>query len=80
VRRINFVYTPKHGSWLNVAECELSCLTSQCLSDRRMADIMTLQSEISAGATGTNAKQRAVDWQFTIEKARVKLNRLYPKV
>ena len=50
VRRINFVYTPKHGSWLNVAECELSCLTSQCLSDRRIADIMTLQSEIAAWA------------------------------
>jgi hypothetical protein len=45
-----------------------------------MADIMTLQSEISAWATRTNAKQRAVDWQFTIEKARVKLKRLYPKV
>jgi len=80
VRRINFVYTPKHGSWLNVAECELSCLTSQCLSDRRIADIMFLQSEITAWANRTNAKQRAVDWQFTIEKARVKLKRLHPKV
>jgi hypothetical protein len=52
----------------------------QCLCDRRMADIMTLQSEISAWATRTNAKQRAVDWQFTIENARVKLKRLYPKI
>ena len=80
VRRINFVYTPKHGSWLNVAECELSCLTSQCLSDRRIGDIVTLQSEIAAWAARTNVKQRAVDWQFTIEKARIKLKRLYPKI
>jgi len=78
VRRIHFVYTPKHGSWLNVAECELSCLTSQCLSDRRIGDLATLQSEINAWATRTNAKQRGVDWQFTIEKARRKLKRLYP--
>jgi hypothetical protein len=80
VRRINFVYTPKHGSWLNVAECELSCMTSQCLRDRRIGDLSTLQSEIAAWAAHTNQKQRAVDWQFTIEKARVKLKRLYPKI
>lgn len=80
VRRINFVYTPKHGSWLNVAECELSCLTSQCLSDRRIAALLTLQAEIAAWAARTNARQRAVDWQFTIEKARIKLKRLYPKI
>lgn len=80
VRRIHFVYTPKHGSWLNVAECELSCLTSQCLSDRRIGDIAILQSEIAAWAARTNGKQRAVDWQFSIEKARVKLKRLYPKI
>jgi hypothetical protein len=79
LRRITFVYTPKHGSWLNVAECELSCLTSQCLSDRHIGDIMTLQSEIAAWADRTNAKQRAVDWQFTIEKARRKPKRLHPK-
>jgi hypothetical protein len=79
VRRIEFVYTPKHGSWLNVAECELSCLTRQCLSDRRIADVATLQSEIAAWSSRTNAKQRAVDWQFTIEKARTKLKRLHPK-
>jgi DDE superfamily endonuclease len=80
VRRIHFVYTPKHGSWLNVAECELSCLTRQCLSDRRIDDVAKLQTEIAAWATRTNAKQRAVDWQFTIEKARTKLKRLYPKI
>jgi hypothetical protein len=80
VRRIQFVYTPKHGSWLNVAECELSCLTRQCLSDRRIAELATLQAEIAAWAARTNAKQRAIDWQFTIDKARTKLKRLYPKI
>ena len=80
VRRINFVYTPKHGSWLNVAECELSCMTRQCLSDRRIGDLATLESEIAAWSVSVNQKQRAVDWQFTIDKARVKLKRLYPKI
>jgi DDE superfamily endonuclease len=80
VRRLNFYYTPKHGSWLNVAECELSCLTSQCLSDRRIAEVLELQSEIRIWSERTNAKQRAVDWQFRIEDARVKLKRLYPKI
>ena len=80
VRRINFVYTPKHGSWLNVAECELSCMTSQCLKDRRIGDIETLQTETGAWSTRVNEKQRVVDWQFTIEKARGKLKRLYPKI
>ena len=80
VRRIQFVYTPKHGSWLNVAECELSCLTSQCLSDRRIGSLEFLQSEIAAWAAAINAKQRGVDWQFTIDKARTKLKRLYPQI
>ena len=80
VRRIDFVYTPKHGSWLNVAECELSCMTSQCLKDRRIGDIETLQCEIAAWSARVNKKQRAVDWQFTIDKARGKLKRLYPKI
>jgi DDE superfamily endonuclease len=80
LRRIDFVYTPKHGSWLNVAECELSCMTRQCLSDRRVGDLSTLQSEIAAWSARINQKQRAVDWQFTIDKARVKLKRLYPKI
>jgi hypothetical protein len=80
VRRIDFVYTPKHGSWLNVAECELSCMTKQCLSNRRIGDLATLQSEIGAWAIRINEKQRSVDWQFNIEKARGKLKRLYPKI
>jgi len=79
VQRIEFVYTPKHRSWLNVAECELSCMTSQCLKDRRIGDLETLQSEIAAWSARVNARQRVVDWQFTIGKARIKLKRLYPK-
>jgi len=79
VRRLNFVHTPKHGSWLNIAECELSCLTSQCLTDRRIGDLEVLQSEIRVWSEKTTAKQRGVDWHFTIENARTKLKKLYPK-
>ena len=80
VKRIEFCYTPKHGSWLNVAECELSCLTSQCMRDRRIGELVELQLEIAAWSDRTNAKQRGVDWQFRIENARMKLKRLYPKI
>ena len=80
VKRINFCYTPKHGRWLHVAECDLSCLTSQCLSDRRIGELTELQTEIVTWSAKTNAKQRGVDWQFRIENARVKLKRLYPKI
>ncbi len=78
VKRIDFHYTPKHGSWLNVAECELSCLTRQCLAGRRIGELTTLQSEIKIWADKTNAQQRAVDWQFKVTDARIKLKRLYP--
>ena len=80
VRRIRFCHTPKHGSWLNVAECELSCLTSQCLTGRRIGELDFLQSEIRTWSEKTNAKQRGVDWQFKINDARRKLKRLYPKI
>src|ERR1700722_6528342 len=80
IKRINFCYTPKHGSWLNVAECELSCLTSQCLTDRRIGEMIELQKEIAVWSEKTNAKQRGVDWQFRLEDARIKLKRLYPKI
>jgi hypothetical protein len=80
LKRINFCYTPRHGSWLNVAECELSCLTSQCLTDRRIGDLTERQKEIRTWSDKTNAKQRGVDCQFRIENARVKLKRLYPKI
>jgi hypothetical protein len=80
IKRIDFCHTPRHGSWLNIAECELSCLTSQCLSDRRIGELLLLQSEIGIWADKTNAKQRGVDWQFKIDDARTKLKRLYPKI
>jgi len=80
VKRIEFVYTPKHGSWLNVAECELSAMTRQCLHGRRIGELSQLQSEISAWSDYINAKQRGVDWQFQIDEARTKLARLYPNI
>ena len=80
IKRIDFVYTPKHGSWLNIAECELSALSRQCLADRRIGLLPDLQLEISAWANDRNDKQRSVDWQFNIGKARSKLKRLYPKI
>ncbi len=80
VKRIDFHHTPKHGSWLNVAECELSCLTSQCLTGRRIGELPLLQYEIGIWADKTTAKQRGVDWQFKIDDARTKLKRLYPKI
>ena len=79
VRRIEFRYTPKHGSWLNVAENELSSMTRQCLKDRRIADIETLQAETSAWDAASNRKQRGVDWQFKVDDARIKLKSLYPR-
>lgn len=80
VKRIEFIYTPKHGSWLNVAECELSAMTRQCLSGRRIGELDELNAEISAWSDHTNHKQRGVDWQFQISDARTKLSRLYPEI
>jgi hypothetical protein len=80
VSRIEFRYTPKHGSWLNIAENELSAMTRQCLNNRRIGDIITLQEEIKAWANATNEKQKDVDWQFTIDDARRKLKSIYPKI
>lgn len=70
VRRIKFCYTPKHGSWLNIAENELSSLTRQCVSGRRFGDIETLRDETSAWSTDVNSTQRGVDWQMKIDDAR----------
>lgn len=80
VRRIEFVYTPKHGSWLNIAENELSCMTSQCLRDRRIGEIIILQEEIGAWSIDVTSIQRGVEWHMTIEDARCKLNSVYPKI
>lgn len=79
-RKIEFHYTPKHGSWLNIAENELSSLTRQSISARRIANVEELREEIAAWADRSNNKQRGVDWQFNIENARAKLKSLYPKV
>lgn len=80
VRRIEFHYTPKHGSWLNIAENELSSMTRQCISGRRIENIEKLRAETAAWADFGNEKQRGVNWQFTVEKARVKLKSLYPNL
>jgi hypothetical protein len=76
--RLDIHYTPKHGSWLNIAEIELSVMTAQCL-DRRIDNITTLQFELSVWESDRNSKQKGVDWQFTTQDARIKLKRLYPK-
>ena len=80
VRRIQFCYTPKHGSWLNIAENELSSLTRQCISGRRIGDLPTLQAEIAAWSADVNATQRGVDWQMRIDDARCKLKSVYPTI
>ena len=79
VRRIEFCYTPKHGSWLNIAENELSAMTRQCL-ERRIGNLKTLRNEITAWPTRVNDKQRGVDWQMKMSDARQKLKSVYPKI
>ena len=80
VRRIEFCYTPKHGSWLNIAENELSRMTRQCVSGRRFGDIDTLRRETSAWSSDVNRRQKGVDWQMKIDDARTKLASVYPKI
>ena len=80
VRRIQFCHTPKHGSWLNIAENELSSLTRQCLAGRRLGDLETLRAEIAAWSNDVNDSQRGVDWQMKIDDARYKLKSIYPKI
>ena len=77
--RIEIVHSPKHGSWLNVAESELSVLTRQCLA-RRMPEQAQVAEEATVWTTRRNATQVGVDWQFRTADARVKLKRLYPKI
>ncbi|MHB1421549.1 MAG: IS630 family transposase [Bacillota bacterium] len=79
-QRLEIHYTPKHGSWLNIAEIELSALTIQCLAERRIPSIDTLNEELSAWHAKRNLSQKGVDWQFTTTDARVKLKHLYPLV
>lgn len=77
-RRIEFVYTPVHGSWLNIAEIEVSALVRQCLGKRRLPDEGTLRREVEAWAEERNRLGASVDWRFTTEDARTKLRSLYP--
>ena len=77
--RLEIHHTPKHGSWLNIAEIELSVLKRQCLSGR-IADIETMRAEVKTWNEDRNNQEKKVDWQFTTEDARIKLKRLYPRV
>ena len=78
MRRLEFRHTPKHGSWLNIAENELSSMTRQCVKDRRFATIDALRSETVAWHQHSNARQRGVDWHFKVGDARIKLKSVYP--
>ena len=80
VRQIEFRHTPKHDSWLNIAENELSSLTRQCVSARRFEDTAVLVKETPAWCTDVNNTQRGVDWQMKVEDARTKLKSVYPKI
>ena len=77
--KLEIHYTPKHGSWLNIAEIELSVLSRQCL-DRRVPDVATLAAEVDAWQERRNAAGGPVDWRFTTADARIKLKRLYPSL
>jgi len=77
--RFEFVFTPKHGSWLNMAEIELNVLTGQCLN-RRIDNIETVIEEVEAWGNDRNNKKAKINWQFTNKKARIKLRHLYPKL
>jgi hypothetical protein len=79
-RRVEFRYTPVHGSWLNMAEIEVSALVRQCLGKRRLADEETLRREAKAWEAERNRLGASVEWRFATEDARTKLRRLYPAV
>jgi len=79
IERLEIHYTPKHGSWLDMAETELSILTKQCL-DRRIPDQPTLIREVAAWEADRNAAECTIDWRFTTDDARIKLKRLYPSI
>lgn len=76
-RKLEFHYTPKHGSWLNMAECEFAALTKQCLA-RRVPDVATLRREIATWQARRNRAKTLINWRFATTDARVKLQRLYP--
>lgn len=76
--KVEFIFTPEHGSWLNVAECELSILLTQCL-DRRIPDLAKMKTEIEAWQNDRNQREATIEWHFHDEHARIKLRHLYPK-
>ena len=77
--RFEFIYTPKHGSWLNMAEIELNVLMGQCLN-RRIDNITTVKNEVKVWQQSRNNKKAKINWQFKAEDARIKLKRLYPTI
>lgn len=77
--RFEFIYTPKHGSWLNMAEIELHVLMSQCLN-RRISNMATIKKEVKAWEQSRNNKEAKINWQFKTDDARIKLKRLYPTI
>jgi hypothetical protein len=79
-KRLEIHYTPKHGSWLNIAEIELSSLSKQCLGRRRVDDVNTLNDSLSIWQTDRNHAQKGVDWHFSTDDARTDLKHLYPVI
>ena len=79
IEKIEVVHTPKHGSWLNMAECELSVLEKQCLADR-IGDEATLRQRVGAWNQDRNTRSKKIEWQFETADARIKLRRLYPQI
>lgn len=79
IEKIEVVHTPKHGSWLNMAECELSVLEKQCLGER-IGDEPTLRASVSLWNEDRNNRSKKIDWQFETDNARIKLRRLYPQI
>jgi len=77
--RFEFIYTPKHGSWLNMAEIELNVLMGQCLN-RRIDNTATIRKEVRAWEKDRNNKKAKINWQFRTDDARIKLKRLYPTI
>ena len=80
VRRIEYCYTPKHGSWLNIAECELSAMTRRSLQGRRIGSLAGLRTETAAWSADINTRQRGVEWQMKVADARCKLKAVYRKI
>jgi hypothetical protein len=79
-QRLEIYYTPKHGSWLNIVEIELSAMSAQCLGNRRIPGLKTMNAELAAWHTQRNQMQKGVDWHFKTNDARIKLKRLYPLI